>query len=181
MIYLSLLAALLLFIALVATIARSFHTESDLNFGGWDFQEASSSDGRNDDASDAHNLEIFLRAFSGDDQRFVETLGDSGVQRLLAYERKRIALGWIRRKTAEARFIMREHARRARKAKDLNVSAEIRLALQYLELLALFELLTLTVFIFGPAGLQKRALQTIAILSDIRRFGGSAASNAMAS
>jgi hypothetical protein len=100
---------------------------------------------------------------------------------LLAYERKRIALGWIRRKTAEARFIMREHARRARKAKDLNVSAEIRLALQYLELLALFELLALTVFIFGPAGLQRRALQTIAILSDIRRFGGSAASNAVAS
>ena len=180
MIYLSLLAALLLFVALAAIIARSFRNEPDVNFSGLRESDASFLDGRNDDANDALNLEILLRAFGNDDQRFVDTLGDWGVQRMLAYERKRIALRWISRKAAEAKFIMGEHVRRARAAKDLNVSAEIRLALQYIELLAQFELLAFIVFIFGPAGLRRRALQTNAILSDMRRFGEAAVSSAPA-
>jgi hypothetical protein len=178
MIYLSLIAAVLLLLALVAMIARSFQTDSDLNFAG-PSQEASSPDDRNNAVNDALNLEIFLKAFGDDDQRFVETLGDSRVQKLLAYERKRIALRWIGRKTVEARGIMQAHVRRARDAKDLSVSAEIRLALQYVELLALFELLSLSVFIFGPAGLRKWALRTNAILSDMKRFGQSAVPEAV--
>ena len=173
MIYLSLIAAVLLLLALVAMIARSFQTDSDLNFAD-PSQEASALDDRNNAVNDALNLEIFLKAFGDDDQRFVETLGDSRVEKLLAYERKRIALRWIGRKTAEARGIMQRHVRRARDAKDLSVSAEIRLALQYVELLALFELLSLSVFIFGTAGLRKWALRTNAILSDMKRFGQSA-------
>ena len=173
MIYLSLIAGVLLLLALVAMIARSFQTDSDLNFAG-PSQEAYAPDDRNNAVNDALNLEIFLKAFGDDDQRFVETLGDSRVEKLLAYERKRIALRWIGRKTAEARGIMQGHVRRARDAKDLSVSAEIRLALQYVELLALFELLSLSVFIFGPAGLRNWALRTNAILSDMKRFGQSA-------
>ena len=180
MIYLSLLAALLLFVALAAIIARSFHNEPDVNFSGLREPDVSSLDGRNDDANDALNLEILLRTFSDDDQHFVETLADASLQRMLAYERKRIALRWIRRKTAEARFIMREHLRRARAAKDLNVSAEIRLALQYIELLTHFKLLAFIVLIVGPAGLRRRALQTNAILSDMRRFGEAAVTGAPA-
>ena len=75
---------------------------------------------------------------------------------------------------------MREHLRRARAAKDLNVSAEIRLALQYIELLTHFELLAFIVLIVGPAGLRRRALQTNAILSDMRRFGEAAVTGAPA-
>ena len=178
MIYLSLVAAIFLLLALVAMIARSFQTDSDLNLAG-EPQEVFSLDDRNDGVNDAINLEIFLKAFGDDDQRFVESLGDSRVQKLLAYERKRIALRWIGRKTTEARGIMQAHVRRAREAKDLSVSAEIRLALQYVELLALFELLSLSVFLFGPAGLRKRALWTNAILSDMKRFGQSAVPGAV--
>jgi hypothetical protein len=173
MIYLSLGAAIFLLLALVAMIARSFRTDSDLDFAGQP-QEAFLLDDRNDAVKEALNLEIFLKAFGDDDQRFVETLGDSRVQKLLAYERKRIALRWIGRKTAEARSIMQAHVRRAREATDLSVSAEIRLALWYVELLALFELLAISVLIFGPTGLRKRALWTNAILSDMKRFGQSA-------
>src|SRR5246127_3036544 len=154
MIYLSLIAAVLLLLALLAMIARSFQTDSDLNFPS-PSQEASSPDYRNNSVNDALHLEIFLKAFGDDDQRFVETLGDSRIQKLLAYERKRIALRWIGRKTAEARGIMQGHVRRAREAKDLSVSAEIRLALWYVELLALFELLAISVLILGPTGLRK--------------------------
>jgi hypothetical protein len=172
MIYVSLIFALLLLLALVAMIARSFQTAGQP-------QEAFSLDDRKDAVNDALDLEIFLKAFGDDDQRFVETLGDSRVQKLLAYERKRIALRWIGRKTAEARGIMQAHVHRAREAKDLRVSAEIRLALQYVELLALFEFLAISVLIFGPAGLRKRALWTNAILSDMKRFGQSAVPDAV--
>jgi hypothetical protein len=178
MIYLSLAAAIFLLLALVAMIARSFRTDSDLDFAGQP-QEGFSLDDRNSAVNDALNLEIFLKAFGDDDQRFVETLGDSRVQKLLAYERKRIALRWIGRKTAEARGIMQAHVRRAREATDLSVSAEIRLALQYVELRALFEFLALSVFIFGTAGLRKWALRTNAILLDMRRFGQSAVPGAV--
>jgi hypothetical protein len=175
MIYVSLIAAFLLLLALVAVIARSFRTDSDLDFAGQRF----SLDARNDAVNDEINLEIFLKAFGDDDQRFVETLGNSRLQELLAYERKRIALRWIGRKTAEARDIMQAHVRSARGAKDLSVSAEIRLALQYVALLALFEFLTISVLIFGPAGLRKRVLWTNAILSDMKRFGQSAVPGAV--
>ena len=181
MIYLSLLAALFLLFALVATIARSFQGESALNFGAPHFdQEAISLESGNDDANDALNLEIFLRAFGDDDQRFVDTLGDAGLQRLLAYERRRIALRWIGRKTAEAKGIMRAHVRGVRETNDLSVSAEIRLALQYVELLTLFEFLSVSVFIFGPAGLQRRALRTNAMVSAMRHFGQTSVSGAAA-
>jgi hypothetical protein len=171
MIYLSLFAALLLFVALWAMISRCLHPEPDLDFDGPNGQQGVSFEGRGDDANNALYREILLRAFSREDQRFIATLGDPRVERLLLVERKRIALSWIRRKSAEARLIMSEHVRRAREASDLKVASELRLAFQYLELLALCEFLGLMVFSFGPAGLQGLALQTNAILLDMKRFG----------
>jgi hypothetical protein len=178
MIYLSLLAALLLFVALVATLSRSLHPEPDLDFDDLNAPQELSLEGPGEDTNAALYCEILLRAFSSEDQRFIATLGDSRVERLLLFERKRIALRWIRRKSAEARLIMTEHVRRAREASDLRVWSELRLAFQYLEFRALCEFLALMVFSFGPAGLQGLALQTNATLLDIRRFGGRVAPDA---
>jgi hypothetical protein len=169
MIYLSIFAALLLFLALVMLIARSLYWEPDLSIAGLPASEDSA--GQLDLANDAFSFEILLRAFGEDDQRFITALGDKNVERLLLFERKRIALRWIRRKSAEARSIMREHANRAREASDLRVSGEARLAFRYMELLMLCEVLSLSVFLFGPAGLQKFAVQTNMVLLDIKRFG----------
>ena len=168
MIYLSIFAALLLFFALVMLVARSLYWEPDLNIAGLPGTNAA---GQIDEANDAMSFEILLRAFGDEDQRFITALGDKHVERLLLFERKRIALRWIRRKSAEARSLMREHANRAREASDLTVSGEARLAFRYMELLTLCEVLSLSVFLFGPAGLQKFAVQTNMILSDIKRFG----------
>jgi len=168
MIYLSIFAALLLFFALVVLIARSLYWEPDLNIAGLPGRDAAR---QIDEANDAMSFEILLRTFGDDDQRFITALGDKYVERLLLCERKRIALRWIRRKSAEARSIMREHANRAREASDLTVSGEARLAFRYMELLMLCEALSLSVSLFGPAGLQKFAVQTNTILSDMRRFG----------
>jgi hypothetical protein len=177
MIYLSILAALFLFFALVM-IARSLHSEPDLNIPGLLGSDAAAFNGRLDDANDAIHSEILVRVFGDDDQRFIGAMGDSRVERLLRFERKRIALSWIRRKVAQAQAIMCEHVRRAREAEDLKVSGEVRLALQYLELLALCKALALIVVFFGPAGLQSLAMQTNAILSGMRRLGESAVPDA---
>jgi hypothetical protein len=56
----------------------------------------------------------------------------------------------------------------------LKVSGEVRLALQYLELLALSKALALIVVFFGPAGLQRLAIQTNAILLGMKRLHESA-------
>lgn len=169
MIYLSIFAALLLFLALAMLIARSLYWEPDLNIAGPPAKDDSA--GQLDLANDAFSFEILLRAFGEDDQRFITALGDKHVERLLLFERKRIALRWIRRKSAEARSIMRDHANRAREASDLRVSGEARLAFRYMELLMLCEMLSLSVFLFGPAGLQKFAVRTNMVLSDVKRFG----------
>jgi hypothetical protein len=168
MIYLSIFAALLLFCALVVLIARSLYWEPDLNVAGLPGTDVA---GQIDEANDAMSFEILLRAFGDDDQRFITALGDKHVERLLLFERKRIALRWICRKSTEARAIMREHANRAREASDLTVSGEARLAFRYMELLMLCEVLSLSVFLFGPAGLQKFAVQTNMVLWEIKRFG----------
>ena len=169
MIYLSIFAALLLFFALVVLTARSLYWEPDLNIAGLPGRDAAA--GQIDEANDAMSFEILLRAFGDDDRRFITALGDKHVERLLLFERKRIALRWIRRKSAEARSIMREHANRAREASDLTVSGEAGLAFRYMELLMLCEVLSISVSLFGPAGLQKFAVQANMILSDIKRFG----------
>jgi hypothetical protein len=175
MIYLSIFAALLLFLVLAATIVRSLHSTSDLSMPGMSGSDTLTSD---EQADEALQFEALLRIFSEDDHRFVAALGDPRIQGLLHFERKRMAIGWIRRKTAEARSVMREHARRVRELEDLKVSGEARLAFQYFELLALCELLALLIFFFGPAGLQGLAVQTNGILLGMRRLGETTVSDA---
>jgi hypothetical protein len=175
MIYLSILAAMLLFLVLAATIVRSLHAGSDVDIPGVSGPETVGSGGRLDDANQVLHYEILQRIFNEDDHLYAAQMGDVRIARLLLIERKRVAITWIQRKTAEARFIMREHRRRARTARDLKVAVEARLAVQYLELLALCELFVLAVFFFGPAGLRGLALHTNGILLGIKRLGESTA------
>jgi hypothetical protein len=173
MIYLSISAALVLFLVLALIIARSAHPAPELDQHELLNPDSLRPNGRSAEMGAPHS-EILQRVFSQDDHLYVAEVGDPRVERLLLLERKRVAISWIRRKLAEARFIMREHARRARGARNLEVSDEIRLAFQYLELLALCELLVLTVFFFGPAAWQGLALRTHGILLGMRRLGESA-------
>jgi hypothetical protein len=175
MIYLSILAAVLLFLVLAAMIARSLYAASDVDIPSLSGPDALASGSRVDDANQVLHSEILERIFNEDDHRYVAEMGDLRIARLLLIERKRVAITWIHRKTAEARFIMREHMRRARAARDLKVSGEVRLAVRYLELLTLCELFALAVFFFGPAGLQGLALHTNGILLGMKRLGESAA------
>ena len=178
MIYLSISAALLLFLVLALTIARSAHPVADLDHHEVPSPDSLSPYRRHREMDRTCHLEVLQRIFSEDDHRYVAEIGDPRVERLLLLERKRVAIGWIRRKAAEARFIMREHMRRARRAKNLEVSREVRLAFQYLEFRALCELLVLTVFFFGPAAWQGLAIRTNGILLGMSRFGESAAPDA---
>jgi len=176
MIYLSILAAIVLFLVLTVAIARSLHTEPELNISV--LPDAGGPAGGVDEAGNALSFAILSRVFGDDDRRFIAGLGDKRVEQLLLFERKRIALRWLRRKSAEARSIMRGHAQRAREARDLSVSCEARLALQFVELLVLCEMLALIIFLFGPQGFERFATQTNAVLSDMKRFADIAGSDA---
>jgi hypothetical protein len=175
MIYLSIVAVFLPLLVLVAMISRSLYSNPDDPNLALSGSDAIAPDDRLDDSGDTLYLEILLRTFSEDDQRFVATLGDTHVQRLLQFERKRIALGWIHRKKAEARSIMHEHVSRAKALRDLKASSEFRLVFQYIGLLAMCQLLVLLVFFFGPSRLQGLAIQTNGILVGLRRAGAVAA------
>ena len=170
MIYVSIIAALLLFAALVATISRSLSMEPDRDFYDMDGQDTFSRE-PGDDANERLYPEVLLRAFGDEDKSFVDATGAPRIQRLFIFERKRIALNWIRRKSKEARLIMGEHVRQTREASDLKISGELRIAFQYIQLLALCQLLALLVFFVGPAGLHGLALRANATLQDMRRFG----------
>ena len=168
MIYVSLSFAVLLLFMLAAIFARSMYSSPDLNVvisdtDSYAFHE------RIDERDDAIYLEILLRIFKDDDRRFVASVGNSQVEKLLYLERKRIAIGWIHRKEMEARSIMREHVRRARRSSDLSVLKEIVLLFRYIELLMLCESLILLILLFGPSQLQGLAIQTTGTLSGLRR------------
>jgi hypothetical protein len=171
MIYLSIFAALLLILALVSMIARSLDSGTDEALAGLPAADVPASQGQPIGANRAQDSDMPLRIFNDDDQRFIATLGNPRVEHLLRIERRRIALNWIRSEENRARSVMSEHLRRVRVAKDLKISGEIRLAGNYLRLLALCELLAMIVFFAGPAGLQGFAVRTDAILLGMRQLG----------
>ena len=168
MIYLSISFAVLLLFVLSAIFARSMYSARDLNVVISD-ADSNAFHGLSDETDAAIYLEILLKIFNDDDRRFVASLGNSQVEKLLCLERKRIAIGWIHCKEMEARSIMRDHVRRARTTSDLSVPREIKLVFHYIELLMLCELLILLILFFGPSRLQGLAMQTNGILSGLRR------------
>jgi len=174
MTYLSILIAALLFFVLVVSILRPKHGNGG---GAVDYEEVLGLEGGADDSLSAQML---ARVFSPGDEAFVAGEASAGLARLLHRERKRLALRWVGRKAAEARGIMRQHARLARTARDLRPSGELRLALRYLELRSLCALLFVLVSAFGPAGLHGLAAETNAVLSGIRTLGETAADSPLA-
>lgn len=169
MAYLSILMAVLLFSVLLVAIVRA---RQEGAAGAVDYDEIPVPDGGADDALAAQML---ARVFSAGDEAFVAGEASAGLERLLRRERKRLALRWVGRKDAEARWIMGQHARLARSARDLEPAGELRLALRYLELRSLCALLFLLISAFGPAGLHGLAAETNAVLSGIRTLGETAA------
>jgi hypothetical protein len=178
MTYLSILIAVLLFVVLAVSLLRA---RRDGAAGAIEDDEVLSA-GAPEAAPEDEGLsaQMLTRVFSSCDDAFVAEEASAGLGRLLRRERKRLALRWVGRRAAEARSIMRRHARLARTARDVQVSGEVQLALRYVELRSLCGLLFVLVSVFGPVGLHGLAVQTNAVLAGIRTLGETAADSPLA-
>jgi hypothetical protein len=178
MTYLSILVAVLLFFVLVVSILRSRHNGAAAAIDDDDVLGSGTSDASAED--EAVSAQTLTRVFSSCDEAFLAEQASAGLERLLRRERKRLALRWVGRKAAEARSIMRQHARLARTARDLQAFGEVQLALRYIELRSLCGLLFVLVSVFGPVGLHGLAVQTNAVLTGIRTLRETAADSPLA-
>lgn len=154
MTYVSIVAAVLLFGIMAIHVLRTKYENSlpDIhNSGDRDGVFAQEAEGAE---------QVLQRVFSSEDEEFIAGLASVDLQKLLAQERKKLALRWLTRRTVEARQIMREHARAARTSRDLQASGEVQLFVRYAELRALCGLLFVLVIAVGPSGLSRLAMQT---------------------
>jgi hypothetical protein len=103
--------------------------------------------------------EYVPRIFSREDWEFVSEMESAQLEKLFRRERKALALLWVRQTSTEIRRIMREHGEAARRSVDLEFAMEMRLLLQYSELLFLCGVLFLSIQIAGPAWLRGLALE----------------------
>lgn len=172
MTYISIIAAVMLFGVMAILTLRSRYEDSlsgihDL----WDRDRVF--------AQEAEAAELLLhRVFSNEDEEFIAGLESLNLRKLLAEERKKLALHWLMRRTIEARQIMKDHVTAARSAADLRVSGELRLVGGYIELRVLCGLLLVLVVAVGPAGLQRLAQQADVLF--VRMRNGKPAAKAIA-
>jgi hypothetical protein len=175
MILLYIVAALVLLVVLAVVVFRPAGPELESSARRCLEEDSDCSLGlRERDAS----RRILGRLFSDEDQSYIAGFGSVRLRRLLAVERKRIAIQWIRDNAAEARSIVRDHMRPAATAEDLRVRNELRLAAHYLELLLLSNVLIILVSAVGPdgfSGLAGRADTAMAALRGMNNVGESSA------
>lgn len=93
---------------------------------------------------------LLNRCLSVEDAEFAASLGSPAVLRLLLRERRRFALEWLRQTRSEAARLLRLHVRTVRHAPDLRPVREASLLFQAGLFLAVYEMLVLTVWLYGP-------------------------------
>jgi hypothetical protein len=103
-----------------------------------------------EDASEPCPEELVNRVFSRADWDFVRGLKAEGIERLFEQERKKVALLWVRQTSALIRKVIHEHARAARRSKNLEFSTEITIFAQFLMLMAVCGILSVAIQIAGP-------------------------------
>ncbi len=95
--------------------------------------------------------EFATRIFSQADWTFVSGENSPEVSRLFRHERRVVALVWVHQTKTAIHRIMREHTRVTRQSPDLNLATEAKLLSHYVQLLAVCDVLILTIRAAGPA------------------------------
>jgi hypothetical protein len=103
-------------------------------------------------------LEVVSKIFSSDDRAFVLSMQCAALRKLLAAERKSLALLWVQQTSEEIRRIMREHLEFARRSADLEFATEIKLFFHYAELRLVCGFLLISIELAGPFWLRGLAL-----------------------
>jgi len=104
--------------------------------------------------------EFATRIFSRSDWEFVSNNKSIELDSLFLRERKAVALLWLRQTAGGIRRVMREHAEAARKSQDLQVTTELKLFIQYGQLLLACGLLFLAIRVAGPVSPGALAIYT---------------------
>ena len=74
--------------------------------------------------------ELMERILAREDAAFVKQIGSQSVWRYFVTERRRLALGWLRRLFVAARTLRRRHVQSARQSSDARLGSELRLAIE---------------------------------------------------
>ncbi|HET7106240.1 MAG TPA: hypothetical protein VFI38_05470 [Candidatus Acidoferrum sp.] len=94
--------------------------------------------------------ELAMRIFSPEDRKFIRLTPSPRLQRLYVEERRKVAVHWVRQTSREVSTIMRDHRLNSRYSRNMNVAAETKLVVQYLELRLLCGVLLCLTHLFGP-------------------------------
>jgi len=90
------------------------------------------------------------RIFGLQDWHFVLRETPEEIQRMFQRERTVLVVSWLRRERIRISQVMRAHVGVARQSKDLQLGAEIRLALSYILFLVLCDFLIGLIWLRGP-------------------------------
>jgi hypothetical protein len=101
---------------------------------------------------------IVERIFSKQDRRFIREFDSPRLRRIYSKERRQIARHWICQTSAGIRTIMRDHLRSARASHNLELSGELSLLSNYVQLRCLCGMLVLGTLVVSPGFLQEVAV-----------------------
>jgi hypothetical protein len=102
--------------------------------------------------------EFVPQIFSRSDWEFVSETKSSKLERIFRRERKAVALLWIQQTSAAIQRIMREHAQATRGNDDLEFATEVKLVLQFAQLMFICGVLFVAIQSMGPLWLRGLAL-----------------------
>ena len=101
---------------------------------------------------------VVQQVFSSQDLAYVAREQSPSLRRFYLSERRRVAIGWIRRTSTELSLTMRDHVRASREKEDIRAATEATVLLQYLRLRCLCGLLLGSALIVRPSALQELAV-----------------------
>ncbi len=102
--------------------------------------------------------EFISQVFSSHDSEFVLATNSSQLVRMFRYERRQVALVWVKQTSAAIQSTMREHKHIARMSNDLEFQTEVKLWLLYSELMLLCGVLFVAVQSIGPLSVRRLAM-----------------------
>jgi hypothetical protein len=122
--------------------------------------------------------EFVPKIFSRTDWEFVSQTKSPKLAKLFRRERKAVALLWVRQTSAAIQRVMKEHAVAVRGSHDLEFTTEVKLVLQYGELMLLCGALFLAIQSAGPLWLRGLALYADSVsrsIADVQQAFAAAA------
>lgn len=108
------------------------------------------------------------RIFGPHDWDFVSRETPPEIQRMFQRERTVLAIAWLRRTRLQVSQVMRAHVAGAQQSDDLQIAAEIRIALSYFLFLILCNSLIGWVWLRGPVRARKVVGQTLQWAAQLR-------------